>query len=410
MTFLKRFVSVIISAATLATALAMPAAAAGSELAEPYSLTGQELIQRIEETYDDALRLAGRWSFHGKCSTMVNRSVQVLGIVNERPRLDGHGRDSYNMYSAMGRTTGGYDTVCYPRGEYDLESALNAVCENGTRDVYNLIVGFQGGRTGSSGSYGHTLFVHGILNGMVYFSESYGLYLAGRYYREGDPIVCTVAEFANYYNKWAYFEGVVHLDFPDETAPAMSRLAVVETSGEGFTLRCRAADNIGIVEMYAKVWPYGSDEESARLVNVTNANGAVMVRIDTEMFAGYDDVYYVNLYAVDRKGNVSVVTTDEKIVSLYPVRELQGTYRIQGGSVGIYDVPAARVNNTDTLRSALAEGTEVRVVGYHVSESGEAWYELADGGWIRANGARRLLVSWADLLTVMSYHYSMPQL
>lgn len=402
MTFLKRIVSAAVSAAALVAALVMPAAASKFEVAEPYRLTGEELILRIGETYEDALRLAGRRSFSGRCSMMVNSSALALGILESRPRLDGNGRDSYDMYSEMGRTEGGYDTVCYPQSEYDLERALNTACENGTRDVYNLIVGFQGGRTGSSSAYGHTMFIHGILDGMVYFSESFDLYLNERYYAEGEPIVCTVAEFAGFYNKWAYFEGVVHLDFPDETAPSLSRLAVVDSSEEGFTLRCRAADNIGIVEMYAKVWPYGSTEEQAQTVPVTNINGAVVVRIDAEQFGGFNGRYYVNLYAVDRKGNVSVVNPGEDGISLYQVTEASGTYRVKGGGAGVYNAPYIRVNGALTRQASIGAGQVVEVVGSYVNDHGENWYLLADGGWILAERTRRTVRSWAELWELMT--------
>ena len=401
MTFLKRFVSVTLSAAALVTALAVPAAAE-TDLAEPYALTGEELVERIEQTYDDALRLAGRRSFNGKCSTMVNCSAQVLGIVDSRPRLDGHGRDAYDRYGAMGRTEGGYDTVRYSGDDYDLEGALNAVCEEGTRDVYNLIVGFHGGSTANSSGYGHALFIHGIVDGVVYFSESYGLYLGGEYYSEGEPIVCTVAEFAEYYNKWAYFEGVVHLDFPDETAPAMSRLTVVESSEKGFTLRCRAADNMGIVEMYAKVWPYGSSEEEAEIVPVANSNGAVAIRISTELFGGFTGRYYVNLYAVDRKGNVSVTNPGEEGICLYQVEALQGTYRTRGRSAGVYNAPYVQVNGTYTREAAIPGGVLVEVIGSYVNEAGEGWYLLSDGGWIRQENARRAVCSLSDLWAVLT--------
>lgn len=401
MTFLKRFVSSVLSAAALMCALAVPAAAEETVLAPAYSLTGEELVERIEETYDDARRLAGRWSFNGKCSTMVNYSALALGIRNTRFRLDGDGRDIYDKYSQMSRTDGGYDVVCYPGSEYDLEAALNAACEDGTRDVYNLIVGFHGGRTANSGGYGHALFVHGILDGVVYFSESYGLNLAGRYYAEGQPIVCTVAEFAEYYNKWAYFEGLIHLDFPDETAPSMSRLAVVDRSEEGFTLCCRAADNTGIVEMYARVWPYGFSEEDAVTVPVTNTNGRVTVRVDTELFGGFGGRYYVNLYAVDRKGNVSVMTPGEKGVSLYTVDALQGVYRARGMGTGIHNAPCETVNGASTLEAALLRNEKVDVVGSHVNENGEIWYLLDDGGWIRADRSRRVVTCWADLWELM---------
>ncbi len=403
MTFLKRFVSGMISAAALFCALAAPAAASEPALAEPYSLTGEELIQRIEQTYDEALDLAGRRSFYGRCSTMVNRSVQALGLVIARPAMEGHGRDAYDRYSVMGRTDGGYDAIAYSGADYDLEGALNAVCEGGTRDVYNLIVGFH------NGGYGHALFVHGIVDGMVYFSESYGLRIAGKYYREGEPIVCTVAEFAEYYNKWALFEGVVHMDFPDETAPAMSRLAVVDSSEEGFTLRCRAADNTGIAEMYAKVWPYGSSEEEAETVPVTNSNGAVVIRIDTELFDGFQGRYYVNLYAVDRKGNVTVVTPDEHI-SLYQVQELEGTFRIKGRSATIHNAPSAKVNGTNTRESTLFGGQKIFVVGSYVNDNGETWYLLDDGCWIQADRTRRVVCSWAELWDLMTQRLGLTQI
>lgn len=405
MNFLKRFVSVCLSAAALVIALAVPAAADGIELVEPYTLTGEELIDRIEKTYDEALDLAGLWSFHGRCSMMVNHSAVALGIRNSNFRLDGDGRDIYDKYSVMSRTDGGYDVVCYPCGEYDLESALNAVCEDGTRDVYNLLVCFEGGSTANSSSFGHALFVHGILGGMVYFSESYGLNIAGQYYSEGKPIVCTVAEFAEYYNKWAYFEGVIHMDFPDETAPTLSRLSLVDSSEEGFTLRCRAADNIGIVEMYAKVWPYGSTEEEAVTVPVSNVNGAVVVRMDTELFDGFNGRYYVNLYAVDRKGNVSVVNPGEEGICLYQVTETSGTYRVKGGGVGAHNAPYIRVNGAITREAYIGAGRIVEVVGSYANDQGENWYLLSDGTWILAERVRRTVSSWADLWDLMTRNF-----
>lgn len=386
MTFLKRFVSTVISAAALVTALVLPASASENVMAEPYTLTGEQLIDRIEDTFDDARRLAGRWSFVGKCSTLVNCSTIALGIQNVR--FDGDGRDEYNLYDSVQRTDGGYDVVRYHASEYDLLGALNAVCENGQRDVYNLIVCFQGGRTASSSTYGHALFVHGIVDGMVYFSESYSLYLAGQYHREGTPIVCTVAEFAEYYNKWAYFEGVIHLDFPDETAPALTRMSVVDSSEEGFSLSCKATDNIGIVEMYAKVWPYGTSEEDAKVIPVNTANDAASLRVDTAAFDGFAGRYYVNIYAVDRKGNVSMISAYEDGVSLYQADYAEGTYRVKGRSAGLYNAPYERVNNTSTRTGVLMGGHKVEIVGSFVNELGETWYQLTDGNWLNAESVR----------------------
>ena len=174
--FVKKMLSAVLVTVMLVSALPVHAAVAESVLAESYSLSAEELIVRIEDTYDQAGHIAGRRRFKGKCSSLVNCSILALGIQTQR--YHGDGRDEYNLYEEISRTDLGYDVVCYDASEYTLEAALNAITENGTRDAYNLIVGFEGGRTATSSKYGHACFVHGIVDGVVYYSESYDLELA----------------------------------------------------------------------------------------------------------------------------------------------------------------------------------------------------------------------------------------
>ncbi len=400
MRFLKRFFTTMIAAAAVLTALAMPVAAESTGPADAYNLTPDQLIARIQQTYSDAKALAGRRSFNGKCSTMVNCSTLALGIQNIR--FDGDGRDEYDLYDNITRTDGGYDVVRYHVSEYTLEEALNAISENGTRDVYNIIVGFQGGRTGFSSAYGHTCFLHGIVDGMVYFSESYGLYLGGTYYAEGRPIVCSIADFADYYGKWAYLEGVIHFDFPDETAPELTNLTVSNVSESGFTMSVNAVDNTGIVELYAKVWTYGESEENAVVLPVTLMGDSAAVRVNASDFDGFVGRYYVNIYALDRKGNVSCVSLGEEGVSLYQPEEAEGTFRVKRNSTGVHNAPYVRVNDTNTREASLNIGEKVTVTGSYVNEDGETWYQLADGGWIHGERLRADGTSWARIWEAMT--------
>lgn len=403
MKFLKRWTAAVLSAAALICllpSLTLAAEPGSSELPQPYTLSPEELIQRIEQTYDDARALAWRRNFKGKCSTLVNCSTMALEIQNVR--YDGDGRDEYELYDGVTRTDRGYDVVRYGADRYDLGSALNAITYNGTRDAYNIIVCFEGGRTATSSAYGHTCFIHGIVDGVVYYSESYDLYLGNDYYGEGDPIVCTMEEFAGYYNKWAYFEGVIHLDFPDETPPELTAMEVIASTEDSFTLCFQAGDDQFLEQLYAHVWLYGQTEDEAVTVPVTRLGRNALIRIDSGDFGGFNGIYYVNCYAVDRKGNISVTTTAQQGIALYQPESAQGIYRVTGNNTGIHNAPYVRVNGVNTRIGCVNRNGEVTVVGSYVNENGELWYLLTDGGWICGTGVeQKRELEWTELWELM---------
>lgn len=283
-------------------------------LPERIAYTESELVERIEQTYTDARAAVGYRSFNGRCSSMVNGSVIALGLHDAANR--GNGRDIYDRYKDLGRTSTGYDVVCYDGSEYTLAQALRAVSEDGTRDVYNLIVGWDSGITAASAAYGHACFIHGIVDGMVYFSESFALELLnGELYWEGEPIVCSIDEFAAFYDKWACFEGLIHFDYPDETAPVLTGLQTRLVDGDGFTVSFRASDNVELAEIYAHVWRYGETEADAVKLPVTMYNDAAAVRVNSADFGDHQGEYYVKCYASDSKGNVS--RTEVQTVTLW---------------------------------------------------------------------------------------------
>lgn len=162
---------------------------------------------QIKSTYRGALSGSGRKSFHGYCATMVNWHLYLLGI--NTSVISNHGNMEYDYYSKLDYTSGGYRVREYSASRYNLKQALNAITENGTVDAYNILVGFQRTNTSDGRKYGHALFVHAILDGTVYFSESYDMTLNGKYYDEGDMVTCSIDAFSKYYSGWAVYEGLV---------------------------------------------------------------------------------------------------------------------------------------------------------------------------------------------------------
>lgn len=172
------------------------------------ALDAAEIQQQIRSTYLKALRGSGKKDFDGHCGALVSWQAYYLGIDKKVYGCDG--KNQFDQYAAMDRTTGGYRVSSYPASKYTLKEALNTLSKNGTVDVYNLIVGFQKTNTQAGSKYGHALFVHAILDGKVYFVECYDSSVAGRYVPEGQAISCTIDQFCEYYNRWTVFDGVIH--------------------------------------------------------------------------------------------------------------------------------------------------------------------------------------------------------
>ncbi len=166
------------------------------------------LENQICSTYKAALRSSGRKSFDGYCASMVNWMVYFLGINAERYGCDG--KDEYDFYKRMSITTGGFRVRSYSASKYNLRDALNAITLNGTVDAYNILVGFQRTNTTAGRKYGHAMLIHGIVDGQVYFAESFDATFNGKYYAEGKPISCSIDTFYKFYSSWATYEGIIY--------------------------------------------------------------------------------------------------------------------------------------------------------------------------------------------------------
>lgn len=191
----------------LAFVLLMMSAAPTSVTA--VATSSDQLKQQIKQTFRKAQVYFGQTSFDGRCGTLTGIQIYLLGITSRVSLQDGN--EGYDTYCRQEITSGGYRVRAYSSKKYTLEEALNSITKNGTVDAYNILVGFEATPSSRGQRYGHSLFVHGILDGKVYFMESYDMTIAGKRYTEGTPVSCTIAEFVDYYRRTTTaFDGVIH--------------------------------------------------------------------------------------------------------------------------------------------------------------------------------------------------------
>lgn len=188
--------------AMLLVICAFPATESNAVQTEEYRIT-----QQVESIYKAALRATGRYSFRGYCGAAVDWQVYKLGIITQVIGANGNGQ--YDMYKNSTYSTGGYRIRAYSAKAYTLKQALNAVTANGTKNAYNILVGFQKTNTYAGQKYGHAVFIHAIIDGIVYFTESYALTIGGVTYPEGKCVAVSIDQFCKSYNAWTTFDGVI---------------------------------------------------------------------------------------------------------------------------------------------------------------------------------------------------------
>ena len=202
---MKKLIAVLLCFAALLGAVCVTASATETE--EEIVMTKEDALEKTaRKSYYRSLYQSGKSSLHGFCGLMTSGQLYALDINTVRVINDGN--NQFDYYAGMEVTTGGYYVKPYYQDEYSMEEALNHISRNGTKDVYNIMVCFQWTRTEAGRKYGHAVFINGIIDGMVYFVESYDMSL-DRLYLEGSVITCSISEFVDYYARWAVYEGII---------------------------------------------------------------------------------------------------------------------------------------------------------------------------------------------------------
>lgn len=213
----------------------------------------QRLRYLIQWDHQQALEQEDRESLYGFCGLLASYQMFYRGINTWRLCRDG--KDYFDTYSEMSMTDGGYTIRAYnalkeppateeapadpeenepvnipeivPETEtpqesetpqepekYSIADILNQVTNYGSKEVYNLLVCFERTNTEAGSVYGHVLFVYGIIDGTVYFTEGGNMFGT----EAGMPMECSISQFSASYATWTEFEGVIvfgNKDFVD---------------------------------------------------------------------------------------------------------------------------------------------------------------------------------------------------
>lgn len=272
---MKRIIALVLSLVLVVAVLPLQGvnAAPDSEV--------QQVMKEIRQHYYRTLAAAGKTSLHGWCGLLASYQLYFLGINREPIMADG--KDQYNIYAGLNYTETGFAVKTYSAYKYTLEDALNAASRGGTRDVYNILVGFQSTSTAAGSVYGHAMVIYAILDGIVYFTESFPCTVVSA---EGAPSACTIEEFCDYYNRWTRFEGIVvfgNKDYADRCAEYNSHMYVQSQASNLYSQPCAP----GTVE-----------EAASKLVRPVSAGERLLV---TNLYKNTLGQFY---YQVDDSGTV----------------------------------------------------------------------------------------------------------
>ena len=168
-----------------------------------------ERLDKIADIYQQALELSHLESLKGYCGACVGYQLRALGINSYFVNI--HGKDQFDFYCHMHYASGGNPITAYSAETYSLRSALEAATEDGERTVRYVLACFQSGVSSSAADFGHTLLIHEIEDGIVYFVDSTPRLVAGERYEEGTPIACTLDAFCETYASYV-FEGLIVFD------------------------------------------------------------------------------------------------------------------------------------------------------------------------------------------------------
>ena len=165
---------------------------------------GQKIVNQITSTYGKILSATGTEDMGGYCGLMSSYQLYFLGVDKYMNAHDG--KDEFDAYKDLEVTTGGHRIKAYSAEEYTLEQAIDAITCNGTRNAYNILLGFQATTTEEGSLYGHASVIHAIIDGTVYFMENFDSSIGGA---EGTPIKCSISSLIQFYSGWTTFEGAV---------------------------------------------------------------------------------------------------------------------------------------------------------------------------------------------------------
>ncbi len=197
------------------------------------SASGTDIQSNITQDYKNALSLAGRSSFNGQCNLATAYQLYARGIYKYGLDYSGTGNTWYNHFKNVKETSGGYSVITVSGANclYDLVKKYG-------NELYNIV--YSLGTGGTSGDC-HVLYIRAIINGYVYFADSFGVSYNQVYYKEGAGTVLPLNQFVSEYKRMngnafgcVYFtsSGSEHLNGSSEDPDTWENQTVDYTTGQ----------------------------------------------------------------------------------------------------------------------------------------------------------------------------------
>ncbi len=200
---MKRICAILLCAVLMIAAL--PANVLADQEVDAKAEEKQRICKQITNTYWRTMSAAGVDNLAGYCGEMAGWELYFLGVTTYPVRQNGN--EMYDVFTRDEVTSAGYQVDAYHGSQYTMEEALNTITQWGTRDVYNIMLGFDWTETAAGSLYGHVSVIHAIIDGTVYFTEGF---ITPFNTNPSQAMICSIEELARYYESWTSFEGLVY--------------------------------------------------------------------------------------------------------------------------------------------------------------------------------------------------------
>ena len=155
------------------------------------SASGSDIRDDTAADYQAALSLAKTSSFYGHCNLATAYQLLAIGVYQGGLDFSGAGNQWYDHFSSVSRTSGGYSVITIGG-----KNCLYELTKQYGDELYNIV--YCLGTGGTSGSK-HCLLIRAIINGQVYFADSFGCTYGTTYYPEGSCTVLSLDRFVSAY-------------------------------------------------------------------------------------------------------------------------------------------------------------------------------------------------------------------
>ena len=204
---MKKLLAVLVSMLLLVMMIPMGAVSVNAEKSV------SEIQTQISTIYQLSRNSHGK-SFSGYCGAYVGWQLYHMGINTSYVGINGN--ETFDYYKNLSKSSGGYSITAYSASNYTLKSALYAITAGGTKNAYNIVIGLERGNTALAQTYGHTAFIHAIIDGVCYFSESSNIVWSYGTHPEGAAYALSIEKISDSLYMYAgsgyqpVFEGVIH--------------------------------------------------------------------------------------------------------------------------------------------------------------------------------------------------------